>query len=549
MNKTFFWIKTNILTLCTAGVLTACTSINDNPITDKDIHAKKALLIILDGWGIGDKSKSDVIAQTATPYMDYLKANYPNSELQASGLYVGLPEGQMGNSETGHLNIGAGRIVYQDLVKINLACADNSILENPEIKSAFGYAKENGKRLHLMGLTSTGGVHSSFDHLLKLIDIAAMYGIENCYIHCFMDGRDTDPRSGKGFITNLQQHIDEAGVGTIASVIGRYYAMDRDNRWERIKVAYDLLVNEKGRQVTDMVAGIQSCYDTHTEEHKNTDEFMEPLVNSHVDGRIQEGDVVIFFNFRNDRARELTIVLTQQDMEEQGMKTIPNLQYYCMTPYDDSFTDLHILFPKENVSNSLGEYIASKGLRQLHAAETEKYAHVTFFINGGREEPFAGEDRILVNSPQVDTYDQKPEMSAFELKDKVVEALKTDKYDWVVVNFANADMVGHTGVYTAIESAVKVIDQCLSEVVETAKTMGYETIITADHGNADHALNADGTPNTAHSVSPVPFIYVTANKNARVSSGALPDVAPSILHIMGLQQPKEMTGKCLINEK
>ena len=549
MNKTFFWIKTNILTLCTAAVLTACTSINDNPITDKDIHAKKALLIILDGWGIGDKSKSDVIAQTATPYMDYLKANYPNSELQASGLYVGLPEGQMGNSETGHLNIGAGRVVYQDLVKINLACADNSILENPEIKSAFGYAKENGKRLHLMGLTSTGGVHSSFDHLLKLIDIAAMYGIENCYIHCFMDGRDTDPRSGKGFITNLQQHIDEAGVGTIASVIGRYYAMDRDNRWERIKVAYDLLVNGKGRQVTDMVAGIQSCYDTHTEEHKNTDEFMEPLVNSHVDGRIQEGDVVIFFNFRNDRARELTIVLTQQDMEEQGMKTIPNLQYYCMTPYDDSFTDLHILFPKENVSNSLGEYIASKGLRQLHAAETEKYAHVTFFINGGREEPFAGEDRILVNSPQVDTYDQKPEMSAFELKDKVVEALKTDKYDWVVVNFANADMVGHTGVYTAIESAVKVIDQCLSEVVETAKTMGYETIITADHGNADHALNADGTPNTAHSVSPVPFIYVTANKNAWVSSGALPDVAPSILHIMGLQQPKEMTGKCLINEK
>ena len=549
MNKTFFWIKTNILTLCTAGVLTACTSINDNPITDKDIHAKKALLIILDGWGIGDKSKSDVIAQTATPYMDYLKANYPNSELQASGLYVGLPEGQMGNSETGHLNIGAGRVVYQDLVKINLACADNSILENPEIKSAFGYAKENGKRLHLMGLTSTGGVHSSFDHLLKLIDIAAMYGIENCYIHCFMDGRDTDPRSGKGFIADLQQHIDEAGVGTIASVIGRYYAMDRDNRWERIKVAYDLLVNGKGRQVTDMVAGVQSCYDAHTEEHKNTDEFMEPLVNSHVDGRIQEGDVVIFFNFRNDRARELTIVLTQQDMEEQGMKTIPNLQYYCMTPYDDSFTDLHILFPKENVSNSLGEYIASKGLRQLHAAETEKYAHVTFFINGGREEPFAGEDRILVNSPQVDTYDQKPEMSAFELKDKVVEALKTDKYDWVVVNFANADMVGHTGVYTAIESAVKVIDQCLSEVVETAKTMGYETIITADHGNADHALNADGTPNTAHSVSPVPFIYVTANKNSRVSSGALPDVAPSILHIMGLQQPKEMTGKCLINEK
>lgn len=511
-------------------------------------HAKKALLIILDGWGIGDKSKSDAIAQTATPYMDYLMANYPNAELQASGLYVGLPDGQMGNSETGHLNIGAGRVVYQDLVKINLACADNSILENPEIKSAFSYAKESGKRLHLMGLTSTGGVHSSFDHLLKLIDIAAMYNIENCYVHCFMDGRDTDPRAGKGFITDLQQHIDKAGVGTIASVIGRYYAMDRDNRWERIKLAYDLLVSGKGREVDDMVAGVQSCYDTHTEEHKNTDEFMEPLVNSHVDGRIQEGDVVIFFNFRNDRARELTIALTQQDMEEQGMKRIPNLQYYCMTPYDDSFTGLHILFPKENVSNSLGEYIASKGLRQLHVAETEKYAHVTFFINGGREEPFDGEDRILVKSPQVATYDLKPEMSAFGVKDKVVEALKTDKYDWVVVNFANADMVGHTGVYTAIEQAVKVIDQCLSEVVETAKTMGYETIITADHGNAEHAINDDGTPNTAHSVSSVPFIYVTANKNARVSNGALPDVAPSILRIMGLQQPKEMTGKCIINE-
>ena len=534
--------------ICGASVFTACTSNEDNAATNADGHAKKALLIILDGWGIGDKSLGDVIAQTATPYVDYLQANYPHAELQASDLYVGLPDGQMGNSETGHLNIGAGRIVYQDLVKINHACADNSILENPEIKSAFSYAKESGKRLHLMGLTSTGGVHSSFDHLLKLIDIAAMYDIQNCYVHCFMDGRDTDPRAGKGFIADLQQHIDQAGVGTIASIIGRYYAMDRDNRWERIKLAYDLLVGGKGRQVTDMVAGVQSCYDAHTEEHKNTDEFMEPLVNSLVDGRIQEGDVVIFFNFRSDRARELTIALTQQDMEEQGMKTIPNLQYYCMTPYDDTFTDLHILFPKENVSNTLGEYIASQGLRQLHVAETEKYAHVTFFINGGREEPFVGEDRILVASPQVATYDLKPEMSAYEVKDKVVEALKTNKYDWIVVNFANADMVGHTGVYTAIEQAVKVIDQCLSEVVETAKTMGYETIITADHGNAEHAVNADGTPNTAHSVSPVPFIYVTANKNAKVRRGALPDVAPSILHIMGLQQPKEMTGQCLISE-
>ena len=531
-----------------ATVFTACTSNEDNGGTKGDGHGKKALLIVLDGWGIGDKGLGDVIARTATPYIDYLKANYPHTELQASGEYVGLPDGQMGNSETGHLNIGAGRIVYQDLVKINRACADNSILENPEIKAAYSYAKNSGKNLHLMGLTSTGGVHASLNHLLKLIDIAKMYDIQKCYVHCFMDGRDTDPRAGKGFIADVQQHIDEAGTGAIATVIGRFYAMDRDKNWDRIKLAYDLLVGGKGRKVTDMVTGVQSCYDTHTEEHKNTDEFMEPLVNSTVDGRIKEGDVVIFFNYRSDRAKELTTVLTQQDMPEQGMTTIPNLQYYCMTPYDDTFTGVHILFPKDNLENTLGEYIASVGLKQLHIAETEKYAHVTSFINGGREEPFPGEDRILVASPKVATYDLKPEMSAYEVKDKLVEALKTDKYDWIVVNFANADMVGHTGVYTAIEQAVKAIDQCLNEVVETAKAMGYETIITADHGNADHAINADGTPNTAHSTNPVPFIYVTANKNATVRSGILADVAPSILHIMGLQQPKEMTGQCLIDE-
>ena len=534
--------------ICGATVFTACVSIDDNAVRMDDGQAKKALLIVLDGWGIGDKSQGDVIAQTATPYIDYLKANYPNTELQASGEYVGLPDGQMGNSETGHLNIGAGRIVYQDLVKINRACADNSILENPEIKAAYSYAKTSGKNLHLMGLTSTGGVHSSLNHLLKLIDIAQMYDIPNCYVHCFMDGRDTDPRAGKGFIADVQQHMDEVGTGGIATIIGRFYAMDRDKNWDRIKLAYDLLVGGKGREVDDMVAGVQSCYDTHTEEHKNTDEFMEPLVNGNIDGRIKDGDVIIFFNFRSDRAKELTIVLTQQDMPEQGMTTIPNLQYYCMTPYDDSFTGVHILYPKDNLNNTLGEYIASKGLKQLHIAETEKYAHVTSFINGGREEPFTGEDRILVASPKVATYDLKPEMSAFEVKDKLVEALKTDKYDWVVVNFANADMVGHTGVYAAIGQAVNTIDQCLNEVVETAKAMGYETIITADHGNADHAINADGTPNTAHSTNSVPFIYVTANKNATVCSGILADVAPSVLHIMGLQQPKEMTGQCLINE-
>ena len=542
------WVLTAILVICGTSVLTACKDGDEGGGTKDDGHGKKALLIVLDGWGIGDKSESDVIAQAATPYIDYLKASYPNTELQASGGYVGLPDGQMGNSETGHLNIGAGRIVYQDLVKINHACADNSILENPEIKAAYSYAKASGKNLHLMGLTSTGGVHSSLDHLLKLIDIAKTYDIQNCYVHCFMDGRDTDPRAGKGFIADVQQHIDEAGTGAIATAIGRFYAMDRDKNWDRIKLAYDLLVGGKGRQVTDMVEGVQSCYDSHTEEHKNTDEFMEPLVNSTVDGRIREGDVVIFFNFRSDRAKELTTVLTQQDMPEQGMATIPNLQYYCMTPYDDSFTGVHVIFPKDNLENTLGEYIASMGLKQLHIAETEKYAHVTSFINGGREEPFPGEERILVASPKVATYDLKPEMSAYEVKDKLIEALKTDKYDWIVVNFANADMVGHTGVYTAIQQAVKVIDQCLNEVVDTAKAMGYETIITADHGNADHAINADGTPNTAHSTNPVPFIYVTENKNATVRSGILADVAPSVLHIMGLQQPKEMTGKCIISE-
>ena len=507
--------------------------------------AKKALLMILDGWGIGSKGKGDVIFQTPTPYMDSLHANYPNSALQASGENVGLPDGQMGNSEVGHLNIGAGRVVYQDLVKINRACADNSIMQNPEIVSAYEYAKNNGKSIHLMGLTSDGGVHSSLDHLFKLIDIAKEYGIENTYVHCFMDGRDTDPKSGKGFIAQLQKHCDET-IGHVASIIGRFYAMDRDKRWDRVKVAYDQLVKGLGREVDDMVEAVQTCYDSDCEERKNTDEFMEPLVNANVDGRIKEGDVVIFFNYRNDRAKELTVVLTQQDMPEEGMMTIPGLQYYCMTPYDASFQGVHILFPKENVNNTLGEYISAKGLKQLHTAETEKYAHVTFFFNGGRETPYDNEERILVASPKVATYDLQPEMSAYEVKDKLVEAIKEDKYDFIVVNFANGDMVGHTGIYGAIEKAVTAVDNCVKDVVETAKATGYETIIIADHGNADNAINADGTPNTAHSLNPVPFIYVTENKNATVEDGILADVAPSILHIMGLEQPAEMTGKNLI---
>ncbi|MBQ7057344.1 MAG: 2,3-bisphosphoglycerate-independent phosphoglycerate mutase, partial [Bacteroidaceae bacterium] len=496
----------------------------------------------------GDRQKDDVIYNTPTPFLDHLNATYPNSQLLASGENVGLPDGQMGNSEVGHLNIGAGRIVYQDLVKINRACKDGSILENPEIVSAYSYAKENGKGLHLMGLTSTGGVHSSFDHLLKLVDIAKEYGIaERTYVHCFMDGRDTDPKSGKGFIADLTAHCDKQGAH-VASIIGRFYAMDRDKRWNRVKVAYDQLIEGKGKQCTDMVQGVQECYDSDTEEHKNTDEFMEPLVNANVDGRIKEGDVVIFFNYRNDRAKELTIVLTQQDMPEEGMHTIPNLQYYCMTPYDASFTGVHILFPKENVENTLGEYLSSKGLTQLHTAETEKYAHVTFFFNGGREAPFEGEDRVLVPSPKVATYDLKPEMSAYEVKDKLCAAIREDKYDFIVVNFANGDMVGHTGIYEAIEKAVVAIDSCVKDVITAAQETGYEAIIIADHGNADHALNEDGTPNTAHSLNPVPFIYVTEDKDAKVKDGILADVAPSILHIMGIEQPKEMTGNDLITK-
>ena len=508
--------------------------------------AKKALLMILDGWGIGKHDHGDVIFQAPTPFMDHLNATYPHSQLLTCGENVGLPDGQMGNSEVGHLNIGAGRIVYQDLVKINRACADGSILKNPEIVSAYEYAQKNGKGLHLMGLTSTGGVHSSLAHLFKLVEIAKEYGVaENTYVHCFMDGRDTDPKSGKGFIADLQKVCDDNGAH-IASIIGRFYAMDRDKRWNRVKLAYDQLVEGKGRQVSDMVEGVQSCYDSDSEDHKNTDEFMEPLVNANVDGRIKEGDVVIFFNYRNDRAKELTQVLTQQDMPEEGMHTIPGLQYYCMTPYDASFKGVHILFPKENVQDTLGEYLSKKGLKQLHTAETEKYAHVTFFFNGGRETPYEGEDRILVASPKVATYDLQPEMSAYEVKDKLVAAIKENKYDFIVVNFANGDMVGHTGVYDAIWKAVQAVDSCVKDVVTAANEVGYEAVIIADHGNADNAENPDGTPNTAHSLNPVPFIYVTENKNAKVKDGVLADVAPSILHIMGLEQPADMTGHDLI---
>ncbi|WP_274290054.1 2,3-bisphosphoglycerate-independent phosphoglycerate mutase [Prevotella corporis] len=505
--------------------------------------AKKALLMILDGWGLGKHGKGDVIFNTPTPYLDYLNAVSSHSCLQASGENVGLPDGQMGNSEVGHLNIGAGRIVYQDLVKINKACQNGDILKNPEIINAYSYAQKTGKKLHLMGLTSTGGVHSSLDHLFKLIEIGKEYGLNDVYVHCFMDGRDTDPKSGAGFVKDIQKVCDANGAH-IASIIGRFYAMDRDKRWNRVKEAYDLLVEGKGKQADDMVKAVEESYASDV-----TDEFILPINNSTIDGTIKEGDVVIFFNFRNDRAKELTTVLSQQDMPEEGMSTIKDLQYYCMTPYDANFKNVHILFPKENVINTLGEYLSSLGKKQLHTAETEKYAHVTFFFNGGREEPYEGEDRILVASPKVATYDLKPEMSAYEVKDKLVEAINTNKYDFIVVNFANGDMVGHTGVMNAIAKAVYAVDNCVREVIEAAKSNDYEAIIIADHGNADNALNEDGTPNTAHSLNPVPFIYVTDNNSARVKPGRLADVAPSILHIMGLEQPEAMTGECLIEDK
>ena len=504
--------------------------------------AKKALLMILDGWGIGKHGKGAGRYNTPTPYLDYLTAVSAHSQLMACGEDVGLPEGQMGNSEVGHLNIGAGRIVYQDLVKINRACADGSILKNPEVVKAFSYAKETGKRLHLMGLTSTGGVHSSLDHLYKFIEISKEYGLENTFVHCFMDGRDTDPKSGMGFIKDLTAHC-EANGAHIASIIGRFYAMDRDKRWNRVKEAYDLLVEGKGTKATDMVKAMEESYAADV-----TDEFVKPICNANVDGTIQEGDVVIFINYRNDRAKELTQVLTQQDMPEEGMHTIKDLQYFCMTPYDASFKDVNILFPKENVQDTLGEYLSKQGKKQLHTAETEKYAHVTFFFNGGRETPYEGEDRILVPSPKVATYDLKPEMSAYEVKDKLVGAINTQEYDFIVVNFANGDMVGHTGVYNAIAKAVHAVDNCVKDVIEAAKANDYEAIIIADHGNADNAINPDGTPNTAHSLNPVPFVYVTDNNSATVKDGRLADVAPSILHIMGLEQPADMTGENLIED-
>lgn len=498
--------------------------------------------MILDGWGIGDGSRSDVIANVATPNMDSLYEKYPSSRLLTSGENVGLPDGQMGNSEVGHLNIGAGRIVYQDLVKINRAIESGELQRNKELDEAFMYARENGKQVHFLGLLSDGGVHSLNKHLYTLCDMTQDYGLGRVFVHAFGDGRDTDPKSGKGFLKELLDHIKNTSV-EVASFVGRYYAMDRDKRWERIKLAYDLLTEGKGKKTKDMVAALQESYDDGV-----TDEFVKPVV--HVDeegnpvGIIKEDDVVIFINFRNDRARELTIVLTQKDMPEHGMKTIP-LHYYTMTPYDAEFKGLKVLFPKENVMNTLGQVVADAGFSQLRIAETEKYAHVTFFFSGGREEKFRNESRILIPSPKVATYDLKPEMSAYEVKDAVIREINEEKHDFICLNFANGDMVGHTGVYESIKKAIAAVDACVGEIVQAAVEHKYEVLIIADHGNADNAVNPDGSPNTAHSLNPVPSILVS-ERFSSIKEGILADVAPTILKLMGLTAPEEMTGEPLI---
>lgn len=499
------------------------------------------LLMILDGWGIGNKTKSDVIYTAKTPNMDRLMKTFPTSQLLTSGRNVGLPDGVMGNSEVGHLNIGAGRVLYQDLVKINLACEDGSIAKNEAIVKAFTYAKENNKAVHFIGLISDGGVHSMDTHLYKLCDVTKDYGLNKVYIHAITDGRDTDPKSGLGYMTNLVNHLKTSN-GRIASLIGRYYGMDRDKRWERVREAYDLYIHAKGTEATDVLDAIQKSYAADV-----TDEFIKPVViteNGKPMATIQENDVVICFNYRTDRLRETTVVLTQKDMPEFGMKTLP-LQYYTMTRYDDSFKGVNIIFDKDNVNLTLGEVVANNGFKQIRIAETEKYAHVTFFFSGGRESEFPGEKRILVNSPKVATYDLKPEMSAIEVKDLLLPELKKQEAGFICLNFANCDMVGHTGIYEAITKAVETVDMCVGEVVETAQANGYSVMIIADHGNADFAVNEDGSMNTAHSLNPVPCILVN-NDYKNIRDGKLADVAPTLLTVMGLPVPAEMTGKVLV---
>ena len=503
----------------------------------------KVLLMILDGWGIGRGDKADVIGTVRPHFMTKLALENPHATLRTDGLAVGLPEGQMGNSEVGHLNIGAGRVLYQDLVKINRAVADGSLAKVPGVAKMLESAKKSG-RLHVMGLLSDGGVHASLEHILAIVRLAREAGVENVYLHAFMDGRDTDPKSGIGFVRETVEALKACGAH-FATMTGRYWAMDRDKRWERIREAYGALVLGEGVKAEDPVAALAQSY-----EEGVTDEFVKPVVMTTKDGApvgtMQNGDTVVFCNFRNDRAKELTIALTQRDVEEAGMKRL-SLDYYTMTPYDPTFEGLTVLFPKDEVTNTIGEYVSSLGLTQLRIAETEKYAHVTFFLNGGREAPFEGEDRILVNSPKVATYDLQPAMSAPEVTECLVGNIREKAPDLIVLNFANGDMVGHTGVYDAIVEAVKTVDACVEKVVTAARAAGYDVLICADHGNADNAVNADGSPNTAHSLNPVPVIVVS-DRVKSVRDGVLADVAPTVLDLMGLEKPAEMTGTSLVEK-
>lgn len=504
---------------------------------------KKVLLMILDGWGIATDPKVSAIDQANTPFIDSLYHAYPHATLKTSGLDVGLPDGQMGNSEVGHMNIGAGRVVYQMLVRINKSIDEGQIDQNPVLLGALQYAKAKGKKVHLLGLVSDGGVHSHIDHLKGLLSVTQAQGLQDVFIHAFTDGRDTDPRNGVKYLKDLQQLL-KSNNAKIASVIGRYYAMDRDKRWDRIRLAYDLLVNGAGEHFTDPVLALEKSYAAGI-----TDEFVKPIAISDEEGNplatIGEGDVVLFFNFRTDRGRELTMALTQEEFFNYGMSPLP-LKYLTMTTYDETFKGVEVLFDTDNLDHTLGEVLAQHQKSQLRIAETEKYPHVTFFFNGGREEPFEGEERIMCPSPKVATYDLMPEMSAYALRDVLVPKLMEGKTDFVCLNFANADMVGHTGIFAAAVKACEVVDECAKDVVAAALQGGYTTIVIADHGNSDCMINPDGTPNTAHTTNLVPFIIVDKDYNLPIASGRLGDLAPTILELMGIPKPAQMTGSSLI---
>lgn len=498
--------------------------------------------MILDGWGKSPDPKVSAIDNANTPFIDSLYTKYPNASLRTDGLNVGLPEGQMGNSEVGHMNLGAGRIVYQDLVKINMAVEKDTLKDEKVIKDAFEYAKRNNKPVHFLGLVSDGGVHSHIKHLFGLIDAAKDYGVPSSYVHAFTDGRDVDPKSGYGFIESLENHVKDTNT-KLATVTGRYYAMDRDKRWERVKLAYDALVNGEGSKSQDALASIQESYDQDV-----TDEFIKPIVmvdeNQEPVTKIQEGDVVLFFNFRTDRGRQLTEALSQSDFHEQNMHKL-SLYYVTMTTYDDTFQNMHVVYTKDNLKDTLGEVLEKHHKKQLRIAETEKYPHVTFFFSGGKEEPFEGEERILRNSPKVATYDLKPEMSAYELRDALVPVLQKGDIDFVCLNFANGDMVGHTGVMEAAIKACEAVDECVKDVVTTALENDYSTLLIADHGNCETMINPDGTPNTAHTTNPVPIILIDKDLK-EIKDGILGDMAPTILHMMGVEQPEAMTQKSLV---